>query len=276
MTKGKAIFLVAAAFCLVILDIAAGLFRVDRGLLDIWASLFHLLAFSLFAVILYKHIRRKGAPAPSFRGAVITVSLLFAAIFSNVATNLTQAWLVGETYIKTDMRGEEYESEHGRPEAAFGQKLNESQSEALFLLQRVTHLSLDVAREEVLYRFILLGTLLLFISPAWAVGISSLLFALTHAVLPWIITQELIPTLSPVLPAFFMGISFGAAFLWCGLPAALVVHFGMNLASAFASDHTYIADSLMFGSAFVTLVILPITLWFSRKRDFLTTDIQSH
>jgi membrane protease YdiL (CAAX protease family) len=133
----------------------------------------------------------------------------------------------------------------------------------------VSHLSLDVAREEVLYRFILLGTLLLFLSPAWAIGISSLVFALTHAVLPWIITQEMIPTLSPVLPAFFMGICFGTAFFWYGLPAALAVHFGMNLASAFASDHTYIADSIMFGSAFVALVILPITLWFSRKKHAL-------
>lgn len=276
MTKGKAIFLVAAAFCLVILDIAVGLWRVDHGLLDIWASLFHLLAFSLFAAILYKKLRRKGIPSPRLKGVVITVSLLFAAIFSNVVTNLTQARLVGETYIKTDMRGDEYESEHGRPEAAFGQKLSESQSETLLLVQRVTHSFLDVAREEVLYRFILLGTLLLFLSPSLAIGISSLFFALTHAVLPWVITQELVPTLSPVLPAFFMGISFGAAFLLYGLPAAMAVHFGMNLASAFASDHTYIADSIMFGSAFVALIILPITLWFSRKKDLLISNIPPH
>lgn len=274
MTKGKAIFLVAAAFCLIILDIGVGLWRVDSGWLDIWASLFHLVAFSLFAVILHKKIRRKVVPLAGFRGTVITVSLIFAAIFSNVATNLLQARLVGETYIKTDMRGEEYESEHGRPEAFFGQQLSTSQSEALLLMQRVTHLFFEVAREEVLYRFILFGTLLLFLSPASAIGISSLLFALTHAVLPWIITQELVPTLSPVLPAFFMGICFGTAFLWYGLPAALAVHFGMNLASAFASDHTYIADSIMFGSAFVALTVLPITLWFSRKRATqLTTPV---
>jgi hypothetical protein len=203
---------------------------------------------------------------------VITVSLLFAAIFSNVVTNLAQAKLVGETYIKTDMRGEEYESEHGKPEAAFGQQLSESQSEALLLLQRVAHSFLDVAREEVLYRFILLGSLLLFLSPAWAIGISSLIFALTHAVLPFTITQEMIPTMSPILPAFFMGVSFGVAFLWYGLPAAIVVHFGMNLASAFAVDHTYVADSIMFGSAFVALIILPVTLLFSRKRHTLMTQ----
>ncbi|HYX37829.1 MAG TPA: hypothetical protein VE954_32400, partial [Oligoflexus sp.] len=58
------------------------------------------------------------------------------------------------------------------------------------------------------------------------------------------------------------------AYLRYGLPASVFVHFVGILIKVFAFDeYDFVVDWILWGSAFVALVILPLTLWFARKRE---------
>lgn len=107
------------------------------------------------------------------------------------------------------------------------------------------------------------------VSPPWALFISSILFAASHLVFP-IALGDLEFGLMRLLPTFAIGVFCGVAYLWYGLPASVFVHFAGNLIRVFAFDeYDFIVDWILWGSAFVTLFILPPTLWFTRKREAL-------
>jgi membrane protease YdiL (CAAX protease family) len=122
-----------------------------------------------------------------------------------------------------------------------------------------------VAGEEISARFVTLSALLMVMPVGWAIAASSFLFAASHLVIPILGGMPEVG-LFRLGSTGVIGIACGIAFVRYGLGAAIAIHFLVNLVGWFSSNHTYIANTVVFGSAFVALIVLPLTLWFTRKR----------
>lgn len=227
------------------------------GLLDtIYSHLGQLFLWTLIGIILSKTIMKKRTTAQtllSFRELVITLSLVFATMCANVGVQAIQIKTFGHTYSASSASDSEPDSESA--------EVNAPPSVA----KKISKMVLSVAAEEIPSRWITLGALLMLMPVGWALLISSLLFALQHIIVPVLIGVPEIGFFR-IAPTLMIGIGCGIAFIRSGLVAAFIVHFLVNIVSLFADNHTYIADSVIFGSAFVALIMLPLTLWFTRKK----------
>lgn len=251
----------------VILELIVMLVQLKMNWLDIRSMFFNLAGFTALALILSnKFIKRKSKPRSllSFRAIVITVSLLFCTITSNVLLQLGQKQVSGHVHT-VDASKEAYEEQHGKTDEIFGRQLTEGEAKAFTLVQRVSHTFIEVLSEEVVSRWIILGSLVLVLPPAWAVAVSSLIFAGTHLVYPIALSEPQVG-LMRLLPTFAIGLFCGIAYLWYGLPSAVLIHFSVNLIRLFADDeYTFVVDWIFWGSALFALIILPPTLWFTWK-----------
>jgi membrane protease YdiL (CAAX protease family) len=189
----------------------------------------------------------------SFRELVITLSVVFVTLCANVGTQYLQMKVFGHTYTAFSEDSEQGESTEEAPAAPPS------------VAASLSKMLLSVTSEEIPSRWITLGALLMLMPPAWALAVSSLLFACTHLIVPIMIGQPE-PGFFALAPTFMIGLGAGFVFLRSGLPAAILVHFLVNLVGLFSTIHTDIADSVTFGSAFIALVVLPMTLWFTRNR----------
>ncbi|WP_218109788.1 CPBP family intramembrane glutamic endopeptidase [Oligoflexus tunisiensis] len=227
-------------------------------------KLTELVLCSLLAIALAKTIMQKRTagdrPLLSFRELVITISIVFATLGSNVGLQALQLKAFGRAYT----------SSYADPEPKVGVVGVEAPAPPS-VVQKMAEMLVSVSAEEVSSRWITLGALLMVMSPGWAIVLSSVLFALLHTVVPIVGGVPDIGLLS-LAPTFAIGVGCGVAFVRSGLAAALLVHFLVNMVGLFAEKHTYIADTVIFGSAFVALVVLPLTLWFTRRRTLFFTS----
>jgi len=218
--------------------------------LCLWSAL----AFALSKTVLTKRATANRTIL-SFRELVVIVSIVFATSLSNVAVQATQKKIFGHVYTAS-YSDPEPTTTPGTAIAPTHPSTTETVIEAF----------LSVSVEEVSSRWITLGALLMAMSSGWAIVISSLIFSLHHVVYPLLGGIPEIGLFS-LLPTFAIGVGSGIAFVRSGLASAIFVHFAVNLIGVFADNHTYIADTVIFGSAAVALFVLPLTLWFTRKRE---------
>ncbi len=259
------------------LDIAVVLLRLKMNWLGMLPTVIYLVGAILLATILSKKfLRRRREPLPflRFKPIVITLSVMFCTIMGNVGSQLAQKQVFGHLYI-TDSSRETYEERNGKVKEIIGHQLTESQAKTFALIQMSAHTLISVCIEEVVLRWIILGALILILPPFWAVLISSLIFAGTHLIFP-IAMSDLEWGLMRLLPTFAIGLGCGIVYLWYGLPAAVLVHFGCNLIRFFGDNGYYFAiDWMVRGGLFVTFILLPPTLWFTRnrRRDVSKTNV---
>lgn len=191
-------------------------------------------------------------PLFRFRELVITVSIVFTTICANVGIQSAQVQIFGKTYRAS------YADPVPQPGAA-------EVPSPRTVPEKLAEMAASVSAEEISSRWIILGALLMLMSPGRALLLSSLLFAMQHAIVP-IVGGVPEVGLFHLAPTFAIGIGCGIAFLRSGLTAAILVHFLVNMVGLSADNNTQIADTVIFDSAFVALVVLPGTLWFTRKR----------
>jgi membrane protease YdiL (CAAX protease family) len=238
--------------------VVTGILVFKLGLLDtVYSHLGQLCLWSLIAIILSRSILTKGAGGSrsllSFREMVITLGIVFVTICANVSSQALQMKTFGHTYTASSADPEPNDE-------------SDRVTTPLSVSEKITKLVLSVTAEEIPSRWITLGALLALMPAGSALLISSLLFALQHMVIPVLIGAPEIGFFR-IAPTFMIGIGCGIAFMRSGLVGAILVHFLVNMVGLFAESYTYIADSVIFGSAFVALVVLPPTLWFTRKRQ---------
>ncbi|HET9241392.1 MAG TPA: CPBP family intramembrane glutamic endopeptidase [Oligoflexus sp.] len=252
---------------IIIFDLAVMLLRFKMNWLGIGPTFLNLMVLVILALIVSKTVIKRKLDlraSLSFRGMVITISLLLGSMTSNVLLQLTQRQLFGHFYTG-DSSKVAYEEQHGRTDELLGTRLTPDQANSLSQTKRVAHELMDVTSEEIIFRWIVLGALLLTFSRPQAVFISSMFFAAIHLVFP-IALGNLEWGLMRLLPTFAIGVYSGIAFIWYGLPASVFVHFVGNLVRVFAYDeYDFIVDWILWGSVFVTFVVLPPTLWLTRK-----------
>lgn len=191
----------------------------------------------------------------SLRELVIVLSVVFATLCANVGSQYLQMKVLGYTYTASEADPEPTDGAPTAPPT---------------VAEKLSKMLLSVTAEEIPSRWITLGALLVVMPSGWALALSSLLFAFTHLIVPVMIGAPEIG-LFRLAPTFMIGLGAGLAFIRSGLPAAILVHFLVNLVGLFSTNHTDIADSVTFGSAFVALIVLPLTLWFTKKRETAPT-----
>ncbi len=227
---------------------------------EFFPKLTELVLCSLLAIGLSKTVlsRRAGGRKSllSFREMVITLSIVFATLSANVSTQALQLKFFGSAYTTPS----------ANTELKSGPESTDVDTTPPSIPVQMSKLLLAVSAEEVSARWIALGALLMAMSPGWALVLSSLLFASLHTVIPIFGGAPEVGLLS-LAPTFAIGMGCGLAFLRSGLLGAVLVHYLVNLVELFSENHTYIADAVIFGSAAVALIVLPLTLWFTRKRE---------
>lgn len=246
---------------------SVSLVQLNMGWLGIGSMFIQLVGVTVFVLILSTRLKIKRKvrlhSRLGFRAIVITVSLLFCTVSSNLVLQLGQKHLFGRVWV-SDTSKENYEKKHGKTDEILGTELSKGQAESLSLIQRVTHEAINVLSEEVFFRWFILGTLFSVLSPAWAIVVSSLLFAGMHIVVPIAISDPQFG-LTRLLPAFVLGVFCGVAYLWYGLAASTLIHFGVNLIRVFANgEYDFVVDWIIWGSALCALVLLGPTLWLTR------------
>jgi len=246
------ILVACGAFLLAVALIAI---RFKIGMVEgFWPHFAEFIAWIPIALILSKTvIRRTAHLVPiGFRQIVIIGSMVFFTLTANVSIQLGQAKMFGQTW----------KASYDDPVPEPGKKAPVIPSVA----EKIATNFVAVAGEEISSRFIILSALLMVMPTGWAIAISSLLFAALHLVIP-------IMGGMPEIGLFrlgstgVIGIACGIAFVRYGIGAAIAIHFLVNLVGWFSSNHTYIANTVILGSAFVALFVLPMTLWFTRKRE---------
>ncbi len=253
----------------VVLYVAVILVQLKMGWLGVGPMLIHLVGITALVLILSKTLVKRKASSYSllsFRAVVVTVSLLFCTISSNLALQFGQKHLFGRVWV-SDTSKETYENQHGKAEEILGRQLTNNQAESFLIVQRVAHETIKVLSEEVVFRWFILGILFLALPPAGAIVTSSLLFAGMHIIFPIAISDPQLG-LTRLLPAFSIGIFCGIAYRWYGLPSSAFIHLAVNLVRVFANgEYDFVVDWIAWGSAFCALVLLAPTLWFTRKRE---------
>jgi membrane protease YdiL (CAAX protease family) len=242
-----------------LLIIASTFVSFKLGTLDtIHSHLGQLVLWSIIAVALSRTALKVKTTKPrsiiGFRELVVLLSVVFATLCANVGSQYLQMKVFGRTY--TSSYADAEPSNSSDDESAAPPSVPASLCKML----------LSVTAEEIPSRWITLGALLMIMPPVWALLISSALFALTHLIVPTLVGHPE-AGLFFLAPTFMIGLGAGFVFIRSALPAAILVHFLVNLVALFSSHHTGIADTVTFGSAFVALCVLPMTLWFTRKRE---------
>ncbi|HYX19174.1 MAG TPA: type II CAAX endopeptidase family protein [Nostoc sp.] len=207
-------------------------------------------ALTLWKTALIKQPNRKRF---RFREILITASLIFGMIASSSFMN----------YVQIEVFGKTYHTSIGEPGVEPGSALVPS---LLSVSENAAKVLLEVAKEEVFFRWIILSALLMIVTSAPAIVISSVIFAGFHLVgaLLYGYTE---PGLLSLLPTFVIGLFCGIAFLRHGLVGSIAVHFVLNLC-VMLNQRGGINRDISVGTicffAAVTLIALPLTLWFTR------------
>jgi len=245
----------------ILADICVMAFRVKMGWTEtFWPNFGELLLWAITALILLKTMSRpnfRRIPI-RFREIVIIASMVFGTIVSNVSFQYAQWKVFGTTYVPS--------YEDPVPEPGSTQK-----PVIPTIPQKLAMNLVPVVGEEILFRWIILGALMMALSPGWSVLISSLIFGAMHLPVKIMVGFPLAVGLSNVLPTFAIGFFCGIAFIRYGLVASIAIHFLVNLVGWFAYNQTYIADAVIWGSASVALIVLPFTLLFTRRTIPVTT-----
>lgn len=241
-TTAVAIFLLVVFFKMKIVEETA--FFIEFCL---WA----VVAITLSKTALKK--RMAGSiPIFSFREFVIILSIVFATICANVGSQALQLNLFDRTYKASY-------ADHKQKSGPTEVQVHPSAAE------KIAKMAFEVSAEEISSRWITLGALLMVMPAGWALFLSSLIFASLHTVIPILGgTPEI--GLFRIASTFTIGVGTGIAFIRSGLLAAIIVHFLVNMVGLFAENHTYIADTVIFGSAFIAIIILPPTLLLTKKK----------
>jgi len=206
------------------------------------------IAFFLSKTVLKKKFR---IIPVRFREAVIIISMVFATLTANVSIKLGQSKIFRRTWSAS------YKDPAPKPGSSKVPVIPT-------VPEKIATNFFAVAGEEISSRFIIVTALLMVMSSGWAIAISSLLFAASHMVIPILVGMPEIG-LFRLGSTGVIGIACGIAFVRYGLGAAIMIHFLVNLVGWFAYNQTYIANIVLYGSGFVALIVLPPTLWFTRK-----------
>ena len=245
-------FVAIGAFILTIVLIAI---RFKTGTVEgFWPHFAEFLFWIPIALLLSKTVLRKTVrPSPiGFRQIAIIGSMVFFTLAINVGVHHAQKNIFGKTW----------RASYDDPVPEPGKKEPVVPS----VVEKIATNLFAVAGEEISSRFITLTALLMVMPTCWAIALSGLLFAASHMVIP-VLGGMTEVGLYRLAATGVIGIACGIAFVRYGLGAAIAIHFFVNLVGWFSSNHTYIAKTVIFGSAFVGLIVLPITLWFTRKRE---------
>ncbi|HYX38369.1 MAG TPA: CPBP family intramembrane glutamic endopeptidase, partial [Oligoflexus sp.] len=170
--------------CVITLYVGVMLVRLKMNWLGIIPTAIFLVGYILIATFLSKTLikrRQELLPFFRFKAIVVTVGLLFCSITSNVLLQLGQKQAIGHLNVGDSSKAA-YEEQHGRAESVLGKQLTEEQANAFSQIKRVTHEFIGVVSEEVIYRWVILGALILVLPPGWSILISSLIFAALHLV----------------------------------------------------------------------------------------------
>lgn len=189
-----------------------------------------------------------------FREILITSSLIFVTIAAISSVKYLQIEIFGRSYNTQIASLPDPSSPSGEP--------------SLNVFENAAKVAIDVTQEEIFFRWIILGSLLSITPPTIAVIISSILFAVTHVTAPAIL-GEIDHGLFKLLPTFIIGLFCGKAFLRHGLLGSVFLHLVINICSMLIQWGGFYLDiavgSILF-LAGITLIIMPITLWFTRKK----------
>lgn len=201
----------------------------------------------------------------NFREILITVSLTFGMIAASFLVNFIQIETFGKSYNIPIA-----ETEAG-PELASLPYFSDISVNSVRLL-------FSVVQEEIAFRWIILGALLMIMVPTRAVIISSMLFAGTHLVVP-VLYSEIESGLLSLLPTFFIGLFCGIAFLRHGLFGSIAIHFVLNLCvmlSQRGGVYRDVAVGIICFFAVISLIVLPLGLWFTREtRKTSSVEVKS-
>lgn len=223
------------------------------------------LALTIALIVSKTTLVKKTATFPiRFREVLITVSLIFGMIAASAFINYIQIETFGKSYDTTLGAQPERGSPIGEPSQ--GVVLN------------ATKTIIDVIEEEISFRWVILGILLAITSPTSALFISSVIFAGSHLVVP-VLRGNIEPGLLALLPTFTIGLFCGIAFLRHGIIGSITLHAVLNLCvmlSQRGGIYRDIAVGIILFFAVITLIVLPITLWFTRKAPGIKLASQKH
>jgi len=222
------------------------------------------IVYALPAILGHRLIRVKPVkPAWAYldwRKVILLISLFSAMALSNGTVGILQERLTGIESVDS-IPAEEYAKNQ---QTFLGNKLDSDSAIVLANVKKLTKTLLAAASEEVVYRWFILGTLLMFMGQGYAIVLSSVLFGLMHIFFPLGFTSDPSEIFSLAITSTVSGVFYAIIYLRAGLLYSILFHFLANLLPEFRDTALpqYIANI----SLAITFVGLPILLFESRFR----------